>query len=116
MKIKSLGRPRRDEKQYGQRHGKWDIEEADLDVEMTSEYGGVVEDFGKPVNGVAERTRIKYRHQVLMVLVVTICIGFLMVVGRDIYVGAITLRIFIDCVVYILAAFGIVVGAKTYTK
>jgi len=116
MKRKTKGRPHQDENPSPQRHGNWDIDDADLAVGITPEYGGVIEDFGKPISGLAEWMQIRYRHQLLMVLVVTVCVGFLMVVARDVYVGAISLKIFIDYVAYFFAAFGIVVGVRTYTK
>lgn len=109
MKIQlQIAAPGGDERPMPRRTAQWDIEDADLAVEIIPEYGGVIEDFGEPEEGKPNRIRAGSGLQrILMVIVITACIGFLIVLVNGVATGEVTLKVFMDYVFYVLAAFGI---------
>jgi len=114
MKVSlKVSDPVRNESSLLVRSEDWNIEDADLAIEIIPEDGGVVGDFGQSATDAPKKNRTSYGfHQILMVIVITICVAFLIVVVNDVWLGTMTFKIYMDYLAWALAG----VGIGSFTK
>jgi hypothetical protein len=118
LKIQlKIAEPSRKESSVARNDASWQIEDADSAVEITAEYGGVIKDFGIPERGASKKTQVgRGFHHIWMIVAITACIGFLVVLIHDVVLGLVTFKIFMDYVVYVLAGLGIAGFKKSFDK